>query len=91
MSWLRKESATLEAQLQKLQSKLQECERTRESADLEKILLIRAREENERLRAIVIAQEEQIRRSDGLFSSTSESTEIAAALEASIERAMRVK
>lgn len=74
MSWLRKESATLEAQLQKLQSKLQECERTRESADLEKTLLIRAREENERLRAVVMVQEEQIRRSDGLFSSTSEST-----------------
>lgn len=73
MSWLRKESATLEAQLKKLQIALQSTLQTCESVDREKLLLKRAREENERLCAVVMVQEQQIRRSDGLFDASAES------------------
>lgn len=72
VSALRKETSELETQLLELQSKLHTGRgHTRESVDLEKILLACARKENERLRAVVMTQEAQIRRCDGLFSSSS--------------------
>ncbi|KAF1323882.1 hypothetical protein FI667_g10233, partial [Globisporangium splendens] len=73
VSALRRETSELETQLRELQTKRSisttttQTQHTRESAELEKILLARAQEENERLLAIVKTQEAQIRRCDSLF------------------------
>ncbi|KAF1324071.1 hypothetical protein FI667_g9996, partial [Globisporangium splendens] len=73
VSALRRETSELETQLRELQAKRSisttttQTQHTRESAELEKILLARAQEENERLLAIVKTQEVQIRRCDSLF------------------------
>lgn len=66
VSALRKETATLAKQLETLQVQ----HRARQSAELESVRLARAREENQRLRALMLSTELQLRASEGLVPDT---------------------